>query len=354
MTVDNAAGVRIGGRAIGPGHPCYVIAEAGVNHNGDLRLARELIVEAKKAGADCVKFQTFSAERVATAAAPKADYQRRSTDPGESQIAMLKRLELAPQDFVELRLCCEREGIAFLSTPYSVEDVDVLVAAGADAFKIPSALIVEPELLRHTARQGRPMLLSTGMATLDEIDEAVAVIRGAGAPPLVLLQCTTDYPSAIEDANLRAIATMRERYGAPVGYSDHTTSPIAALGAVALGAAVVEKHFTLDRAMPGPDHSSSADPEGFAALVRAIRELESALGSGEKRPGARERANMIGMRRSLVARRAIAAGETMTAEMLAWKRPATGIAPRDAARLIGRTAKRAIAADAVLEWGMFE
>ena len=346
--------VRIGTRLIGSGHPCYVIAEAGVNHNGDMRLARELIVEARKAGADCVKFQTFSADRVATAAAPKADYQKRSTDPSESQIEMLRRLELAPGDFAVLRETCEREGIAFMSTPYSVEDVDVLVAAGATAFKIPSALLVEPALLRHAASQGQPMLLSTGMATLDEIDEAVAVIRAAGAPPFALLQCTTDYPSAVSDANLRAMVTMRERYGVPVGYSDHTPSSTTALGAVALGASIVEKHFTLDRGMPGPDHSSSADPREFAAVVDAIRELESAMGSGEKRPSARELANLVGMRRSLVARRAIAAGEVLTAGMLAYKRPATGIAPREAPALVGRTASRGIAADTVLEWGMFE
>ena len=349
-----ATAIRIGLRMIGPGRPCYVIAEAGVNHNGDMRLARELIVEARKAGADCVKFQTFSAERVATRSAPKADYQTRSTDPAESQIEMLKRLELAPGDFAELRIACEREGVAFLSTPYSVEDVDVLVAAGATAFKIPSALLVEPALLRHTARQGRPILLSTGMATLDEVDAAVAVLRASGAPPFILLQCTTDYPSAVSDANLRAMATMRERYGVPVGYSDHTPSTLTALGAVALGASVIEKHFTLDRGMPGPDHSSSADPREFAELVRAIRELESALGTGDKRPSERELANLSGMRRSLVARRAIAAGEVVTSEMLAYKRPATGIPPRDEPRIVGRTAARAIDADALLEWSMFE
>jgi N-acetylneuraminate synthase/N,N'-diacetyllegionaminate synthase len=349
-----AGEVRIGARAIGSGHPCYVIAEAGVNHNGNMRLARELIVEARKAGADCVKFQTFGAERVATRSAPKADYQTRSTDPAESQIEMLKRLELAPGDFAELRIACEREGVAFLSTPYSVEDVDTLVDAGAKGFKIPSALLVEPALLRHIARQGLPVLLSTGMATLDEVDEAVAILRASGDPPFVLLQCTTDYPSAVGDANLRAMVMMRERYGVPVGYSDHTPSSVTALGAVALGASVIEKHFTLDRGMPGPDHSSSADPREFAEFVRAIRELESAFGSGEKRPCARELANMPGMRRSLVACRAIAAGEIMTSEMLAYKRPATGIPPREAPLVVGRIATRAIDADAVLEWGMFE
>ena len=345
--------VRLGGRLIGPGEPCYLIAEAGVNHNGDIELAKQLVVEAKRAGADCVKFQTFRAARLVTAVAPKASYQLRTTDPAESQIDMLRRLELEPHQFAELKALATAEGIAFLSTPYSTEDVDTLASIEAEAYKIPSALLVEPHLLRHVARQGRPMFLSTGMATLDEVDEAVSVVRESGAP-FVLLQCTTDYPSLVGDANLRAMKVLEQRYNVPVGYSDHTQSPSAILAAVALGAAVIEKHFTLDRTMSGPDHSSSADPRQLAEIVSAIREVEAALGNGEKGPTDRERANLTGMRRSLVARRAIAAGEMITEDAITCKRPATGIAPRRMADVLGRIAKIPIEFDQLLDWSMFD
>lgn len=351
---DAAAAIRIGGRAIGPGDPCYVIAEAGVNHNGDLDMARRLIVEAKRAGADCVKFQTFAAERVASAAAPKAPYQLRTTDRAESQLEMLRKLELDAGMHQVLMAACRAEGITFMSTPYSVEDVDLLEQLGVAGYKVPSALLVEPDLLRRIARTGKPMIVSTGLATLAEVEEAVAAIRAAGNHQIILLQCTTDYPARVSDANLRTMRTMSEALDVLTGYSDHTQTPTTAIAAVAMGAVVIEKHFTLDTSLPGPDQATSADPEQFRALVDAIRETESALGNGVKEPSDSERANLIGMRRSLVARRAIAAGEVMTGEMLAYKRPATGIPPRHAPAVVGRTAKRAIAADAVLEWGMFE
>jgi len=339
---------------VGAGQPCYVIAEAGVNHNGDIGLASALVLAARAAGADCVKFQTFRADRVATTAAPKADYQLRQTDPGESQIDMLRRLELTAADFAALVEECRRAGIDFLSTPYSPEDVELLESIGAPAYKIASALLVEPMLLERVARTGKPVFLSTGMATMAEVEEAVSVLRRGGDPPLVLLQCTTDYPSDLAEVNLRAMTAMAARFGVPVGYSDHTTSVVACLGAVALGAAVVEKHFTLDRTLPGPDHATSVDPAGLAALVASIRDMETALGSPEKRPTPREQVNAVGMRRSLVAQMDIPAGTVIADRHLACKRPATGIPPREAARVVGRTARVAIAADELIEWGMLD
>lgn len=350
--MSSPAIIVIGDRPVGPGQPCYVIAEAGVNHNGDLELAERLVKEAKLAGADCVKFQTFTAARVASADAPKAPYQLETTDPAESQLEMLRKLELDRAAHERLAAACEREGIVFLSTPYNVGDVDLLESVGVAAYKVASAMIVEPDLIERVARTGKPLLLSTGLATLDEVGEAIANARDAGNDQLVLLQCTTDYPAAASEANLRAMRTMADEFGVLTGYSDHTKGPITAIGAVALGAAVLEKHFTLDKTLPGPDQSTSADPEEFRALVDAIRELESALGDGQKRPGDSERRNLVGMRRGLVATRAIPAGTVIAPEMLTLKRPAIGIAPRELSAVVGRATKVAIDADQPLEWSM--
>jgi N-acetylneuraminate synthase/N,N'-diacetyllegionaminate synthase len=336
------------GRPIGAGHPAFVIAEAGVNHNGDPELARQLIRAAKAAGADCVKFQTFKAERVVTAAAPKAAYQLGTTDPAESQLAMLRSLELDPGVYRELLALAAAEGVAFFSTPYNEEDVDFLAGLGIGAFKLASLSVVEPAFLRYVARQGKPIVLSTGMATLDEVVRAVDAIRSAGNEQIVLLQCTTNYPSRLADVNLRAMLTMRDVCSVPVGYSDHTAGHTACIAAVALGACVIEKHFTLDKALPGPDHTTSCDPAEFAELMREIRATELLLGSAEKTPCEVERRNAIGMRRSIVARRAITAGEVLTSEMLAFKRPSTGIPPAQLDTLIGAVATRDIPADAML------
>ena len=330
----------------------FVIAEAGVNHNGSLDLARQLVLAAKAAGADAVKFQTFKAERVAQSDAPKAAYQLRNTDYAESQIEMLRKLELPEEAHRELLALCAEQGLEFMSTPYNAEDVDFLTTLGVRTFKLASIHVAEPHFLRYVARQGRRVLLATGMATLEEVDLAVRALREGGCADFTLLQCTTNYPSRIEDANLRAMLTMRDAFQCAVGYSDHTQTDTAAIAAVALGATVVEKHFTLDKTLPGPDHSSAAEPAEFAELVRRIRTVEAALGSGIKEPCAAEAANAQNMRRSLVARRTIAAGEVLTEDMLTCKRPATGLRPQLIGEVTGRRATIAIPAGTQLAWAM--
>jgi N-acetylneuraminate synthase/N,N'-diacetyllegionaminate synthase len=333
-----------------PSDRCYIIAEAGVNHNGDAGMARELVREARRAGADAVKFQTFRAEALVVKEAAKANYQLATTDPGESQFEMLRRLELPHETQVELARLCASEGIEFLSTPYNFADVDFLDSLGVRAFKMASIHLVERPFLQYVAAKGKPMIVSTGMGTLQDVREAVGAIREMADVPIILLQCTTNYPSPPEDANLRAMVTMREALGLPVGYSDHTQSPTCCVAAVALGAVMIEKHFTLDTSLPGPDHSSAAAPEEFAALVARVRETERALGSGRKEPSAAEWANAPAMRRSIVASRSIAAGEVITAEDLTLKRPGTGLAPRHWNEIVGLKAPRDIAPDEPLNF----
>jgi N,N'-diacetyllegionaminate synthase len=346
--------LRIGGAVIRDGGEPFVIAEIGVNHNGDLGLAREMVQAARDAGAHCAKFQTFRADRVATSTAPKATYQLRSTSEAESQLQMLRGLELSEAHHLELLGLCAELGLAFLSAPYSVDDLDFLVGIGAPAIKIPSALLVEPALVRAAARSGLPVIASTGMATLAEVDDAVTTFREAGGTDLALLQCTTDYPAPVADANLRAMRLMHEAFDVPVGYSDHTPGQTAIVAAVALGACVIEKHFTTDKSLPGPDQATSSDPAEFRAMTGAAYDAWRALGSGRKEPAPAERPNIVGMRRSLVAAADIAAGTVIEPAMLATKRPATGIAPSDWDRVVGATARVAIGGDSVLQWWMLD
>lgn len=335
-----------------PENKVYVIAEAGVNHNGDPALARQLVRAAKEAGADCVKFQTFSADQLVTVNAPKADYQLKVTNPKESQRDMLKRLELNPAAYQSLLAYCRELNIDFLSTPYNEQDIIFLENLGVNAFKVASGQIVEPAFLTAVAHTGRPIFLSTGMATLAEVDEAIRVIRAAGNDRITLLQCTTNYPSRLEDANLRTITKMSAAFDVAVGYSDHTPSDTACLVSIGLGARVIEKHLTLDKAMPGPDHSSSADPAEFANLVRLIREAELTLGTGRKEPCIAELENCRGMRRSIVAARHIRAGEIFSLDMLHYKRPGTGIRPNLLPEILGCAATRNIEADELISWSM--
>jgi N-acetylneuraminate synthase/N,N'-diacetyllegionaminate synthase len=337
--------LRIGSRFVGDGHPCFVIAEAGVNHNGDVGRALDLVRAAKDAGADCVKFQTFKADRIATAHAPKARYQLGTTDPGESQRAMLQALELPEGAYREILALCNQLGIVFLSTCYSPEDADFLDELGVPAFKFASLSVVEPTFLAHVARKGKPIILSTGMATMEEVEAAVNAIRHEGLEDIVLLQCTTDYPARPADANLRAMLTLRQKTDALTGYSDHTQTPAACAAAVAMGACVIEKHFTLDTTLPGPDHASSFDPSAFAQLMALIRETELLLGSPEKKPSPAEVENARGMRRSLVARRDIKKGSSLTQSMVALKRPASGLSPALLPGLLGKVLTRDIAED---------
>lgn len=337
--------ITIGSKKIGINQPCFTIAEAGVNHNGSLAVALELVRMAKTCGADCVKFQTFKAERVVTAMAPKAAYQLKVTDPAESQFAMLRKLELSESDHRALIEQCLRDDIIFLSTPYSIEDAEMLHSLGVPGFKIASGQLVELPFLAAIARFNKPVILSTGMATLDEAREAVAILRSNGNSQLVVLQCTTNYPSRLADANLRAMTTIAEATGTITGYSDHTEGITTCLASVALGAKVVEKHFTLDRNMAGPDHRCSSEPAEFAALIRGIQEVELVLGDGIKCPTASELANLTGMRRSIVAARTIRSGESVAAADFSFKRPATGLAPKRLPELLGRTARTDIPAD---------
>jgi N-acetylneuraminate synthase len=317
--------------------PTFVIAEAGVNHNGDLAMAHTLVDEAARAGADCVKFQTFTADRVAVRGATKAAYQQRVTDPAQSQVEMLRALELTATDHRALATHCADVGIRFLSTPYDLHDAELLASLGVGAFKLASIHLVELPFLRELSAFGVPLILSTGMATLAEVDTAVRTLREAGCSQFCVLQCTTNYPSAVSDANLRAMTAMGQALDVMVGYSDHTDGIVVSLAAVALGARVIEKHFTLDRTLPGPDHASSSDPAEFATLVRGIREVEAAMGSAVKAPTAAERENLPGMRRSVVLSQPVRAGTVLRREHVAFKRPGTGFPPARLHELLGRT-----------------
>ncbi len=330
-----------------------IIAEAGVNHGGSLAVAKELARAARAAGADAVKIQTFRSDRVAAQDAPKAAYQLKSTDPAESQLAMLRKLEFPESDYPELLAYCKELGIEFLSTPYNEEDVDFLVELGVKRLKLASISVAEPHFIRYAARTGLPLVMSSGMATMGEIEAAVLAAQSVGNSDVVMLQCTTNYPSTIDDTNLRAMISIREGLQIRVGYSDHTETDTACIAAVALGAEVIEKHLTLDRAAEGPDHACSCDPEEFAALVRVIREAERCLGSSVKAPTAAERANMTGMRRSLVARRNLKQGEILAESDLTLRRPATGMSPVLTDEIIGRPLLSDVSEGEFLKWDDF-
>ncbi len=342
------AEMDLGTRRIGAGHPCFVIAEAGVNHNGDMELARRLVDAAADAGADAVKFQTIRADRLVTADAPKATYQQETTGTEESQYEMLRRLELSPEAHRMLAAHCRDRGILFISTPFDEESGEFLCELGVPLLKIPSGEVTNLPYLAHLAALGRPLILSTGMSYLGEVDTAVRTIEQSGNPPLALLHCVSNYPAAAEDVNLRAMETMRVAFGVPVGYSDHTTGDEVTLAAVALGACIIEKHFTLDRELPGPDHRASLEPAELAAAVRGIRKVEAALGSGRKEPAASEANTAEVARRSLVLARDLPAGTTLTAEMMVLRRPGTGLAAALRPLLVGRVLRQDTAAGTLL------
>jgi N,N'-diacetyllegionaminate synthase len=340
-------------RVLGEG-PAFLIAEAGVNHNGDLDLAHRLVDAAADAGADAVKFQTFRTDALVSEAAPKARYQVETTGGGESQRAMLARLELSREAHAALRDHAARRGLVFFSTPFDEASADLLDRLGVELLKVPSGEVTNLPLLRHLAAKRRPILLSTGMCTLEEVATAVDTLRAAGDPPLAILHCVSAYPAPAADTNLRAMDTLRARFDVPVGLSDHTLGIEIALAAVARGAAVLEKHLTLDRTLPGPDHRASLEPADFAALVRGARAIEAALGDGVKRPMPSELDTRAVARRSLVAARALPAGHRLTRDDIAIKRPGTGIPPADVDRLVGRTLGRGLASDELLDWTAVE
>jgi N-acetylneuraminate synthase len=346
--------VTIGHRHVGAGSPCFVIAEAGVNHNGDMPLALALVDAAAEAGADAVKFQTFVAERLTTTDAPKAAYQQERTGRAGSQREMLRKLELSPDAHRQLQRRCAERGLMFLSTPFDEGSADLLEALDVPAYKIPSGEITNLPLLAHVARKRRPIILSSGMADLAEVRCAVDAIHAVGNDRLILLQCTSAYPAPADRANLRAMRTMADAFGVPVGYSDHTPGIAVALAAAALGAAVIEKHLTMDRTLAGPDHQASIEPGEFGELVLGIRTVEAALGSGVKTPTDDERALAAVVRRSLVAARDLTAGEVLVREMVTAKRPGTGMTPSALPALIGRRLRVDVAADAPLQVEMFD
>ncbi len=341
----------VGKRKVGPGQPCFFIAEAGVNHNGSIDIAERLIDAAVDAGADAVKFQTFKAGGLATPDAPKASYQQRTTCAGESQFEMLRRLELTLDNHRHLIDYCERRGIEFLSTPFEEASAVLLVGLGVPALKIPSGEVTNLPFLAHVARLGLPLIVSTGMCDLGEVEAAVETIVAEGNDSLLLLHCVSNYPACPGHFKFVAMATMQAAFGVPCGYSDHTLGNEVSLAAVALGACVIEKHFTLDRAMPGPDHEASLEPGELKELVQGIRVVESALGSGRKKPAASERDTAVAIRKSLVAAQDIAAGQTFTEELIAVKRPGTGLPPGMKGHVIGRIAAEHIPAGALLDWG---
>ena len=329
---------------------CLIIAEAGVNHDGSLETARRLVDAAREAGADAVKFQAFAAERLVTRAAAKAAYQRQTTAPDETQFAMLKRLELPPDDLRSVATYAAERGITFLSSPFGEPDVDLLDALDVPAIKIGSGEITNHPLLAHVGRTLRPAILSTGASTLAEVMAAVDVLRGSGCADLAVLHCVSNYPADPADANLRAMETIARALNVPVGFSDHTPGIEVACAAVALGARILEKHLTLDRNLPGPDHAASLDPADFARLVSAVRHLEAALGDGVKRPTAGETDVRTTARRSLVAAADLPAGTVLRREHLAAKRPGTGIAPAHLPTVLGLRLERGLAADELLTW----
>jgi N,N'-diacetyllegionaminate synthase len=335
---------KIADHSIGADCPCFVIAEAGVNHNGDMDLARKLIEVSAKSGAHAVKFQSFKTEKLVTKSAPKADYQARNTGKADSQDAMLRKLELTAADHRDLQDHSRKHGILFLSTPFDETSADLLDSLGVPAFKISSGEVTNLPFLEHIAKKGKPVVLSTGMATLGEVQVALQALQHGGNPPVALLHCVSNYPARASDTNLRAMRTMEHAFGVPIGYSDHTLGIEVSLAAVALGACIIEKHFTLDRAMPGPDHAASAEPAELTALVQGIRNVQAALGHGRKEPAASEANTAAVARRSIVASRDIPAKQMLDRDALALLRPGTGLPPAMLPYVIGRRARQDIKA----------
>ncbi len=325
-----------------------VIAETGVNHNGDLKLARRLIEAAAGAGADVVKFQTFSPDRLVSKTAAQAEYQQKNA-PNETQYQMLKALALPSDAFAQLAANCSACHIGFASSPFDREDIDILAGLDMPFWKIPSGEITNLPYLLKIAQTGKPVILSTGMSELEEIKIAVNILRENGAGEITVLHCNTEYPTPFEDVNLRAMETLRKELDVPVGYSDHTPGIEAAIAAVAMGAIVIEKHFTMDKTMEGPDHKASLEPDELAAMVRAIRHIEKAMGSGVKAPSSSELKNRPVARKSIVAKHAIQKGELLTEENIAVKRPGTGISPMRWFEILGTTAVRNFAEDEMIE-----
>ncbi len=329
----------------------FIIAEAGVNHNGSLELAKKMVDVAKESGATAVKFQTFKAEKIVSKYAQKAEYQKKTTGSDESQLEMIKKLELSYENFEELFNYCKEKGILFMSTPFDIDSARFLYDLGMEVFKIPSGEITNYPLLKEIGSYKKPIILSTGMANLGEIEDAIDVLErfGTKRENIIVLHANTEYPTPVEDVNLKAMLTIKEAFKVRVGYSDHTLGIEVPIAAVAIGAVAIEKHFTLDKNMPGPDHKASLEPHELKAMVEAIRKIEKALGNGIKKPSKSEVKNIKVARKSIVAAREIKKGEVFTEENLTVKRPGTGISPMRWKEVIGKVAKRDFKKDEVIE-----
>ena len=320
----------------------FIIGEAGVNHNGSIELAYKLIDVASESGADAVKFQTFKAENLASKNAQKAEYQKKTTNQSESQFSMLKKLELDTNAHKKLINYCKKKDIVFLSTPFDHESIELLDELELQIFKIPSGEITNLTYLRHIGSLRKEVILSTGMSTLKEIEEALIILTSAGTSKenITILHANTMYPTPMEDVNLRAMQTIQDKFGVAVGYSDHTLGIEVDIAAVAMGATIIEKHFTLDKTMDGPDHKSSISPEELKAMVSSIRNIEKALGSSIKKPSKSEKPNITMARKSIVASKSIKKGELFTEKNITTKRPGTGISPMEWDSIIDKVAKR--------------
>ena len=320
----------------------FIIAEAGVNHNGRLDLAYQLIDVAKDAGADAVKFQTFKAENVVSKLADKAEYQKKATSSDESQLEMIKKLEISFDDFIKLKKYCDKKGIMFLSTPFDHQSIDFLNELGLDTFKIPSGEIINLPYLKKIGSLNKKLIISTGMANLGEVEYAIAILVKSGTKKenITILHCTTNYPCPYKEVNLKAMLTLKEAFKLPVGYSDHTLGIEVPIAAVAMGAKIIEKHFTLDKKLPGPDHKASLEPGELKKMVKAIRNIEMALGDGIKKPNKSEIEIMKVVRKSIVASKSIKKGEIFTKTNITVKRPGIGISPMRWDEVIGERANR--------------
>jgi len=346
--------LKILDKKIGQNTPCFIIAEAGVNHNGDTDIAKKMIDIARTSGADAIKFQTFNAENIVTKYAEKAVYQKMRTGEEKSQYEMLKKLELSFEAQKELSDYSKKQGIIFLSTPFDRASVDFLDRLGVPAFKISSGEMTNFSLLEQVAAKKKPILLSTGMATLGEVEQSVLFLEEQGIRDLALLHCTTSYPAPLSSVNLKALETLRCAFKKPVGYSDHTEGIIVSLAAVAMGAVILEKHFTLDKEMPGPDHRASLNPDELKFMITSIRDVETALGNGLKRPHAVELDIQDSVRRKIVSSQSIKKGARISSDMLCLKRAGAGLDPRFIDLVIGRKIKCDIECDIPLSWDMIE
>ncbi|WP_069650359.1 N-acetylneuraminate synthase [Caloranaerobacter ferrireducens] len=330
----------------------FIIAEAGVNHNGDLHLAKKLVDAAADAKVDAIKFQTFRADKLVTKKAEKAEYQKQNTKTNESQYEMLKKLELTYEDHLELYNYCEKKGIMFISTPFDIDSVDLLEKLGVKMYKLGSGDLTNKPLLKYVASKNKPIILSTGMASLAEVEEAVKWIQQEGNNQIILLHCTSNYPTSYKDVNLKAMETMRQAFKLPVGYSDHTIGIEVSIAAVAMGACVIEKHFTLDKEMKGPDHRASLEPEELKQMVSSIRNIELSMGDGIKRCTPNEENVKKVARKSIVAVKYIEKGEVITEDKIAIKRPEYGIKPKYIDEIIGYKAVQSIKEDTPITWNM--